>query len=195
MSENEPELNRQKSLEIAVLGGGCFWCLEAVFSELKGVVRVLPGYAGGTAENPTYKQVCTGTTGHAEVVKISFDPQIMQFKDLLTIFFHVHDPTTLNKQGPDEGTQYRSIILYRSREQEATAKEVIAELEKEGLWGTRFVTELYPFEVFYEAEESHQEYYRMNPDKPYCKSIITPKVLKLRKLFASRLKEAQEGAQ
>jgi peptide-methionine (S)-S-oxide reductase len=122
------------------------------------------------------------------VAKVSFDPNIVRFRDLLTVFFHIHDPTTLNKQGPDEGTQYRSIVLYRSEEQKKTTEEVIAELEKEGLWGTRFVTELHPFEVFYEAEESHQEYYRLNPDKPYCQSIITPKILKLRKLFADRLK-------
>jgi peptide-methionine (S)-S-oxide reductase len=187
MNENEP--SRPDPIDVAVLGGGCFWCLEAAFSELKGVLRVLPGYAGGTAENPTYKQVCTGTTGHAEVVKITFDPRILGFRELLTVFFHVHDPTTLNKQGPDEGTQYRSIILYRSEQQKKEAEALIAELEEQGLWGTRFVTELYPFEVFYEAEESHQEYYKLNSDKPYCRSIITPKLLKMRKLFEDRMKK------
>ncbi|MHC4777775.1 MAG: peptide-methionine (S)-S-oxide reductase MsrA [Planctomycetota bacterium] len=189
MEEIEPQDTKPQVLDYGVIGGGCFWCLEAVFSELNGVERVLSGYAGGTKENPTYKEVCTGTTGHAEVVKVTFNPQIIRFKDLLTIFFHVHNPTTLNKQGPDEGTQYRSIVLYRSDEQKTTAEEVMEELQKEGLWGTRFVTELFPFEVFYQAEESHQEYYSLNPDKPYCQSQITPKVLKLRKLFADRLKE------
>ncbi|MHC4600451.1 MAG: peptide-methionine (S)-S-oxide reductase MsrA [Planctomycetota bacterium] len=192
MAEDIAAKNQPK-VDVAVLGGGCFWCLEAVFSELKGVVRVLPGYAGGNVPNPTYKQVCTGTTSHAEVVKITYDPAIMRFKDLLTIFFHVHDPTTLNRQGPDEGTQYRSVVLHRSEEQKTETEEVMDELQKEGLWGTRFVTEVFPFEVFYEAEETHQEYYRLNPDKPYCQSVITPKVLKLRKLFADRLKEQEEG--
>ncbi len=185
----EVRTNLPVPVDLAILGGGCFWCLEAVFSELRGVVRALPGYAGGTAPNPTYKQVCTGETGHAEVVKITFSPEVIRFQDLLTIFFHTHDPTTLNKQGPDEGTQYRSIILYRSEEQRKASVEVIKELESAGLWGSRFVTELAPFEVFYEAEVGHQEYFRLHPEKPYCKTVISPKVVKLHKLFSERIRK------
>ncbi len=177
------------SLDIAVFGGGCFWCLEAVFNELRGVVRALPGYAGGSVPNPTYKQVCAGDTGHAEVVKITFDPQAILFKDLLFVFFHTHDPTTPDRQGPDEGSQYRSLVLYRSEEQKKAAEDVIAELESAGLWGgDRFVTEIKPFEVFYEAEVSHHDYFKLHPEKPYCKAVISPKVIKLHKLFSDRIK-------
>jgi peptide-methionine (S)-S-oxide reductase len=190
MNEESKEI-QPPSIDVAVLGGGCFWCLEAVFSELRGVIRVLPGYAGGTAVNPTYKQVCTGDTGHAEVVKITFDPQVIRFRDLLTIFFHTHDPTTPDRQGPDEGTQYRSIVLYRGEEQKKATEEVIAELEDSKLWGgAKFVTQLKSFEVFYEAEVAHQEYFKLHPEKPYCQSVISPKVIKLHKLFSERTRKS-----
>jgi len=187
MNDNTPDVPR--ILEVAVLGGGCFWCLEAVFRELRGVEMVGSGYAGGQLENPTYKQVCTGDTGHAEVVEIMFRSDLISFRNLLVVFFHSHDPTTLNQQGPDTGTQYRSIILFQSDEQRTTAEEVKAELMAEGLWGKPFVTEIVPSTGFHMAEESHQDYYRRNPDKGYCSTIISPKILKLRKLFSDRLKE------
>jgi peptide-methionine (S)-S-oxide reductase len=177
------------NLEVATLGGGCFWCLEAAFSELKGVTGVRSGYAGGTVPNPSYEHVCSGTTGHAEVVQIQFDPDIVSFDDLLHVFFTIHDPTTLNRQGADVGTQYRSAIFYHSPGQKAVAVRVIAELQAEGLWNAPVATELKPLDAFYPAEEYHRDYYRRNPDQGYCRAVIAPKVAKVRKLYFDRLKQ------
>lgn len=174
--------------ETATLGGGCFWCTEAVFQELRGVERVLPGYAGGKRVNPTYEDVCTGSTGHAEVVEVVFDPAQVPFADILRIFLTTHDPTTMNRQGNDTGTQYRSVILYHSPEQLQTAKSVIRELEEQKVWGRPIVTELAPFTVFYPAEEYHRNYFRRNPSAGYCQAIIAPKVSKFRKAYAERLR-------
>lgn len=174
--------------EVATLGGGCFWCLEAVYDELRGVVQVESGYAGGHVPNPSYQQVCTGTTGHAEVVQITFDPQTISFREILEVFFTIHDPTTLNRQGADVGPQYRSVIFYHSPEQKATAEQVIRDLEAAGVWDAPIVTELAPIETFYPAEPYHQEYYQNNPYQPYCQVVIAPKVTKFRKQFVERLK-------
>ncbi|MCS7040279.1 MAG: peptide-methionine (S)-S-oxide reductase MsrA [Caldilineales bacterium] len=174
--------------EVATLGGGCFWCLEAVFDELQGVEDVVSGYAGGHVPNPSYEAVCTGRTGHAEVVQITFDPDIISYRDLLHVFFSIHDPTTRNRQGADVGPQYRSVIFYHSPEQKAVAEEVIAGLDAAGIWGRPIVTEVVPFRAFYPAEEYHQEYYRRNPFQGYCQVVIAPKVAKFRKQFMDRLK-------
>ncbi|HXF96888.1 MAG TPA: peptide-methionine (S)-S-oxide reductase MsrA [Gemmatimonadales bacterium] len=174
--------------EIATLAGGCFWCLEAVFQQLRGVERVQSGYAGGHVPNPSYEQVCTGTTGHAEVVQIIFDPEVITFRELLEVFFTVHDPTTLNRQGPDVGTQYRSAIFYHSPEQQAAARQVIGELEARKLWDDPIVTEVAPLTAFYPAEEYHRDYYRRNPNQAYCRAVVAPKVAKARKLFLEKLK-------
>jgi peptide-methionine (S)-S-oxide reductase len=174
--------------EVATLAGGCFWCLEAVFEQLQGVERVVSGYAGGSAPNPTYKQVCTGRSGHAEVVQVTFDPAILSYRDLLELFFAFHDPTTLDRQGHDEGTQYRSAIFFHSAEQERTAREVIAELTRDGVFDDPIVTEVAPLATFYPAEDYHQGYYRENPQQPYCRATITPKVAKLRSGYLARLK-------
>jgi peptide-methionine (S)-S-oxide reductase len=172
----------------ATLGGGCFWCLEAVFEQLRGVDRVASGYAGGRVANPTYEQVCGGGTGHAEVVQITFDPAVISYQEILDVFFATHDPTTLNRQGPDVGTQYRSVILYHSPEQNEIAERRIAELKGEGIWGRPIVTQVVPFKAFYPAEAYHQEYYRGNPNQGYCMAVISPKVAKVRKQFAAKLK-------
>ena len=174
--------------DVATLGGGCFWCLEAVFQDLRGVERVESGYAGGRVPNPSYEQVCTGTTGHAEVVQVAFDPEVLSFRDLLQIFFEIHDPTTLNRQGADVGTQYRSAIFYHSPEQKAAAEKVIAELNAAGVWPAPIVTEVVPLTAFYPAEKYHQEYYRRNPNQPYCRAVISPKVDKFRKHHLAKLK-------
>lgn len=175
-------------LEVATLGGGCFWCLEAIFEQLQGVEKVVSGYAGGHLPSPSYQQVCSGTTGHAEVIEVHFDPEVITFQDLLRVFFTIHDPTTLDRQGGDVGTQYRSVVLYHSPAQEAATREVIAELEREGVWGDPIVTETRPFEVFYPAEDYHQEYFRSNPAQSYCRVVVEPKVAKFRKRFQERLK-------
>ena len=175
-------------LEQATLGGGCFWCLEAVFLELKGVLRVQSGYAGGRVPQPTYEQVCTGQTGHAEVVQVDFDPAELSYADLLKVFFAIHDPTTLNRQGADVGTQYRSVIFTHGPEQEATARDVIQELSAEGLFEAPIVTHVEPLDVFYPAEEYHQEFFARNPYQPYCMAVVAPKVAKFRKQFLDRLK-------
>jgi peptide-methionine (S)-S-oxide reductase len=188
VEELSPIREAEGNLEFAVFGGGCFWCIEAVFSELRGVERIDVGYAGGHTENPTYKQVCTGTTGHAEVVRIAFDPGTIGYRDLLLVFFHAHDPTTLNQQGPDKGTQYRSIVLYRDEFQKVTAQQAVAEIEAGRVWSNPVVTELAPLQVFTKAEESHRAYFARNPEKQYCQAVISPKILKMRKLFADRLK-------
>jgi peptide-methionine (S)-S-oxide reductase len=175
-------------LKIATLGGGCFWCVEAIYQDLQGVEQVVSGYAGGTIENPTYQQVCTGTTGHAEVVQITFDPQVISYADLLYVFWRTHDPTTLNRQGADVGPQYRSIILYHDEEQKAIAEQSKRETDASGLWPNPIATEIVPFDVFYPAEAYHQEYYRNNPNQPYCQIVIDPKVSKFRKEFKDQLK-------
>jgi peptide-methionine (S)-S-oxide reductase len=173
--------------EVATLGGGCFWCLEAVYLELNGVVKVESGYAGGKVANPTYKQVCTGTTGHAEVVQITFDPRVVTFKEILEVFFTIHDPTTLNRQGADVGTQYRSAIFYHSEEQKRVAEETIRELEAADVWDSRIVTEVAPVSEFYVAEDYHQDYYARNSRQPYCQVVITPKLAKFRRKFQAKL--------
>jgi peptide-methionine (S)-S-oxide reductase len=176
------------NLETATLGGGCFWCTEAVFDNVQGVKDVVSGYAGGHTENPTYQQVCSETTGHAEVVQIKFDPAEISFKEILQIFFGTHDPTTLNRQGNDVGTSYRSAIFYHSPEQKATAEEVIKEITDEDVFGKPIVTEVTEFTNFYPAEDYHQEYFANNPNQPYCAAVVAPKVGKFRQKFASRLK-------
>ncbi|HWP84180.1 MAG TPA: peptide-methionine (S)-S-oxide reductase MsrA [Terriglobia bacterium] len=172
----------------AVFGGGCFWCTETVFERLKGVLSVMPGYAGGQTANPTYEQVCSGRTGHAEVVKIDYDPRQISFRDLLAVFFATHDPTTLNRQGNDIGTQYRSIILYASAEQKQEAEAFLRELAESGKFPRPVVTELKPLEAFYPAEEYHRQYYRRNQSQPYCQFVIAPKVDKLQQRFRELLK-------
>src|SRR5712691_3701786 len=164
--------------QLATLAGGCFCCLEAVFEQLRGVTKVVSGYAGGHVPNPSYEAVCTGTTGHAEVVQVTFDPAVITFGDLLDVFFTIHDPTTLNRQGPDSGSQYRSAVFYHSPEQKAVVAQVIAELEAEKVWDDPIVTEVVPFTAFYPAEEYHREYYRRNPNQSYCRVVIAPKVAK-----------------
>lgn len=185
-------MHQRHEKEIATLGGGCFWCLEAIFDDLRGMEKVESGYSGGSVPNPSYRQVCTGTTGHAEVVQITFDSQIISFRELLEVFFVIHDPTTLNRQGADEGTQYRSVIFYHTPEQKKTAEEVIAELEMAKIWDAPIVTEVTPFTAFYPAEEYHQEYYRRNPDQSYCRVVIAPKVAKFRKQYLAKLKKMNE---
>ncbi|MGC2359619.1 MAG: peptide-methionine (S)-S-oxide reductase MsrA [Thermoplasmata archaeon] len=180
--------NPDPAREVATLGGGCFWCTEAVFTELRGVDRVDSGYAGGTTRNPTYEQVCSGRTGHAEVVQVTFDPRILSFHDLLTVFFTVHDPTTLNRQGADVGTQYRSVVFYHDDRQRATAEQVIREIQGEKIWGKKIVTEVAPFTAFYPAEEYHRDYFARNPSGGYCQMVIAPKVAKFRSKYADRLK-------
>jgi len=175
--------------EVATLAGGCFWCLEAVYDMLKGVESVESGYMGGQVKNPTYKQVCTGATGHAEVVQVTYDPQVIGFKDLLDVFFTIHDPTTLNRQGADVGTQYRSAIFFHSPEQEAVAKQTIADLNASKVWNNPIVTEVVPQEQFYVAEDYHQEYFENNPMQPYCMAVVAPKVAKARKYFLDKLKK------
>lgn len=174
--------------EIATLGGGCFWCLEAVFQQLKGVKEVLSGYAGGQVENPGYRQVCSGTSGHAEVVQIRFDPAVISYRDLLDVFFTIHDPTTLNRQGADVGTQYRSVIFHHSSEQQQIAEITIRKLEAAGVWNAPIVTEVLPAPHFYPAEAYHKDYYARNPDQGYCRIVIAPKVAKLRQKYMDRLK-------
>ena len=182
-------MSQTKPLEMITLGGGCFWCVEAVFDELKGVEKVESGYSGGAVVNPSYRDVCTGTTGHAEVTQITFDSQVISFRDILRIFFTVHDPTTLNRQGADVGTQYRSVILYHNDEQKRIADEVIQEITAEKLWDHPIVTQVAPFQTFYKAEGYHQDYFANNPGQPYCQTVIAPKVVKFRKKFKDKLKE------
>ncbi len=181
-------MEQRQTLEMAVLGGGCFWCLEAVYDQLKGVISVESGYAGGSVPNPTYEAVCTGRTGHAEVVRITYDPRIVSFRDLLDVFFTIHDPTTLNRQGADVGTQYRSVIFYTTPEQRAVAEAAIAELEAAKVWRDPIVTEVKPLDAFYVAEDYHQEYFARNPNQGYCRVVIEPKVAKFRKQYLDRLK-------
>lgn len=173
---------------IATLGGGCFWCLEAVYDQLQGVTDVVSGYSGGHVPNPTYEQVCGGKTGHAEVVQVRFDPRQISYREILDVFFSIHDPTTLNRQGNDVGPQYRSVIFYHSPEQEQIARQVIAELNAAKIWPRPIVTEVAPFSAFYPAEDYHQEYFVNNRGQPYCQFVVAPKVAKFRQQFAARLK-------
>lgn len=181
--------NEMNQREVATLGGGCFWCLEAVFDDLKGVEKVESGYSGGPASNPTYRQVCAGTTGHAEVVQVTFDPKRISFKEILEVFFAIHDPTTLNRQGADVGTQYRSAIYHHTPEQKGIAEQVIKEINAAEIWNAPIVTEVTPFKAFYLAEDYHQEYFMNNPEQMYCQMVITPKVAKFRKQFLAKLKK------
>lgn len=187
--EKTPLEKSLRRLEVATLGGGCFWCLEAVFAEVNGVTKVESGYSGGRVANPTYEQVCTGTTGHAEVVQITFDPGVISFRDVLEIFITVHDPTTLNRQGSDVGTQYRSLILYHSSEQKVTAKRLIEELTKANAYDSPIVTHVEPFDVFHKAEEYHQTFFRHHASQPYCRLTIPPKIAKLRKKYREKLRQ------
>lgn len=183
----------ETNIEIAVFGGGCFWCTEAIFTELRGVISVMPGYAGGTVKNPTYEAVCTGKTGHAEAIKIEFDPAQISFNDLLTVYFATHDPTTLNRQGNDVGTQYRSIVLYTNEKQKQDAEAFIKKLNDSDPKGKPVVTEIKPLTEFYPAEEYHRNYFKNNFTQPYCQLIIEPKVEKLQKEFAELLKTKGEN--
>jgi peptide-methionine (S)-S-oxide reductase len=175
--------------ETAILGGGCFWCFEAIFSKLNGVEKVESGYCGGTVPNPTYEDVCTGQTGHAETVRITFNPNVISYRQLLEIFFAFHNPTTPNRQGADLGSQYRSVIFYQSENQKATVESVIREFESEKVWGGPIVTEVRPLVDFYKAEDYHQGYYERNPRQGYCMFVIAPKVQKFRKKYSSMLAE------
>ena len=179
----------EKNLETATLAAGCFWCVEAVFDDLQGVEDVVSGYSGGHKENPTYQEVCSETTGHAEVAQIRFDPEVLSYADLLRVFFSVHDPTTLNRQGNDIGTSYRSAIFYHSPEQKATAEEIIKEITAEGIYDNPIVTEVTAFDKFWPAENYHQEYFANNPNQPYCAAVVAPKVAKFRKKFADKLRK------
>jgi len=185
---NEKNANMSSKKEITTLGGGCFWCLEAAFDQLKGVESVESGYMGGQVQNPTYEAVCMGNTGHAEVVQVTFDPSIISYREILEIFFAIHDPTTLNRQGNDSGTQYRSAIFYHSPEQKTIAEDVIAFFTKEKIFDQPIVTEVVPAVTFYIAEDYHQEYFVQNPSQPYCAYLISPKVAKFRQQFAAKLK-------
>ncbi len=178
-----------KDFEKATLGGGCFWCTEAIYSELKGVVDVKPGYSGGTTKNPTYKEVCTGETGHAEVIQITFDPNIISFAEILEVFFMTHNPTSLNRQGNDVGTQYRSVIFYHSEKQKEVAEKVIKLFTDEKVYDQPIVTEITAFEKFYEAEDYHQNYFARNKNEGYCQFVIIPKIDKFRKIFKDKLKD------
>lgn len=185
----EENMNSIGKKEVATLAGGCFWCLEAVYNDLRGVEKVVSGYSGGRVANPTYEAVTTGKTGHAEVVQIKFDPQVISFKELLEVFFTIHDPTTLNRQGADIGTQYRSAIYYHSPEQKAVAEQTIADITAAKIWNDPIVTEVTKLDAFYQAEEYHQRYYERNPNQGYCRMVIEPKVIKFRRQFMSKLKK------
>ena len=190
MNQHQSQTEISKRKEVATLGGGCFWCTEAVFSELKGAEKVEPGYCGGELANPTYEQVSTGTTGHAEVVQITFDSEMIAFEEILEIFFATHNSTTLNRQGPDVGTQYRSVIFYHNNEQKAIAEKLIEELNGAKIWDAPIVTQIEPFKVFYKAEDPHKDYFKHHPEQPYCQLIIAPKIAKLRKHFSDKLKKS-----
>jgi peptide-methionine (S)-S-oxide reductase len=186
---NPSNAQPSSNTHVATLAGGCFWCLEAIYDDLKGVISVESGYSGGSVPNPSYELVCTGKTSHAETVQISYDPTVITYKDLLDVFFSIHDPTTLNRQGADVGTQYRSAIFYHSPEQKAEAEQVMAEIGAAHLWPKPLVTEVRPFAAFYPAEDYHQEYFRRNPGQGYCRLVIAPKVAKFRQHYLERLKK------
>ena len=180
---------QKNSVEIATLGGGCFWCIEAAFQEIRGVINVESGYAGGTTVSPTYEQVCTGTTGHAEVVQVTFDPKIISFKDILEVFFTAHDPTTLNRQGADVGTQYRSVIFYHNEIQKKIAEQVIQKFDAARVRDDAIVTTVEPLKKFYKAEDYHRKYFNRHPEAAYCRVVIAPKIAKLRKKYREKLKK------
>jgi peptide-methionine (S)-S-oxide reductase len=184
---NQPP-NESKNLEVATLAAGCFWCTEAAFSIIKGVERIEPGYTGGTVPNPSYEQVSTGTTGHAEAAQIFFDLKVISYKEILEIFFTMHDPSSLNRQGADIGTQYRSVIFYHTLEQKETAEKLIDELNKEEIWNKPIVTVVEPLKVFYKAETYHKDYYKKHPKEPYCQAVIAPKIAKLQHRFIDKIK-------
>lgn len=183
-------MSEARERQTATLGGGCFWCLEAVYKELAGVVDVVSGYAGGARPNPTYEQVCSGATGHAEVVQVTFDPSVISYRDLLNVFFTIHDPTQLNRQGQDVGSQYRSVIFWHDEEQRKTAEEVMGELEGAGTFDDPIVTEVSPLPAFFPAESYHQDYFERNTGQPYCQVVVSPKVSKVRRYFADKLKNS-----
>jgi len=188
MTKETSKPEYQNLIEVATLGGGCFWCIEAAFNEIRGVVKVESGYSGGTIASPTYEQVCTGNTGHTEVVQVTFDSRIISFKEILKIFFAIHNPTTLNRQGADVGTQYRSAIFYHSEKQKEVAEHVIDELQKAKVWKNNIATQVEPFKSFYRAESYHREYFARHPESEYCKVVIAPKIVKLRKKYREKLK-------
>jgi len=188
LTAQKTNIKNMDKKEIAIFGNGCFWCTEAIFMQLKGVESVLPGYSGGKIKNPSYKEVCTGNTGHAEVIQIIFDPNIISYRELLEVFFYTHDPTTLNRQGNDVGTQYRSAIFYNSKNQKDDAELIIRQLEAEGVYDRKIVTEITAFDVFYPAEDYHQNYYNNNKDQPYCRAVINPKLDKFVKKYQAKLK-------
>lgn len=191
-AQNQTDM--KEGLEVATIGGGCFWCVEAVYQRLNGVEKVVSGYAGGDTKNPTYKEICTGTTNHAEVTQIYYDPSIITYEDIIEIFWHVHDPTTLNRQGNDIGTQYRSIILYHNDEQKTIAEGSKTKFEAEKIWGNKsFTTQVVPLDIFYQAEEYHQNYFNNNPNQGYCTYVVAPKVQKFQKDYKERLKEGVEN--
>jgi len=191
MSQKNIKMNRGTDKEIATLAGGCFWCLEAIFKEVKGIEKVVSGYSGGTAVNPSYNEVCSGITGHAESVQLTYYPKQISFKEILAIFFAVHDPTTLNRQGADVGTQYRSAIFYHNEEQKTAAQEAIKQLNTSKVWGAPVVTEITPFQNFYPAEEYHQEYFARNAENPYCSVVIAPKLDKFRKQYLQKNRKSK----
>jgi len=193
-TKGNKNLMENTNLETATLAAGCFWCVEAVFDDLRGVEDVISGYSGGHTENPTYREVCSETTGHAEVVQITFDPNEISFREILQVFFTVHDPTTLNRQGNDIGSSYRSAIFYHSDEQKRIAEEVIKEVMDEGVYDSPIVTEVTAFDKFYPAEDYHQEYFANNPTQPYCAAVVAPKVSKFRQKYVNRLKRNSQSA-
>jgi peptide-methionine (S)-S-oxide reductase len=189
MNQKQGQIHRSKNKEVATLAGGCFWCLEAIFKEVKGVEKVVSGYSGGTTVNPSYSEVCSGTTGHAESVQLTFDPRIVSFREILAIFFSVHGPTTLNRQGADVGTQYRSAIFYHDREQKTIAEQVIRDLNTSNVWGAPILTEVKSFQNFYPAEDYHQNYFERNREQPYCSVVIAPKLDEFRKQYLKKEKD------
>ena len=191
MSRGKNEIHTVNGKEVATLGGGCFWCLEAVFDEFKGVKTVVSGYAGGKVASPSYREVCTGATGHAEVVQLTFDPSVISFREILQVFFTIHDPTTLNRQGADVGTQYRSIIFYHNEEQKTTAEQVIKELDSTNIWPAPIVTEVRLFVEFHSAEDYHRDYFKRNREQAYCRVVIAPKLAKLRKQYFEKVKKGE----
>ncbi len=184
-------MSKKSRFNMATLAGGCFWCLEAVFSNVQGVVKVESGYAGGMVPNPTYEEVSTGTTGHAEVTQVTFDPKMISYREILEVFFAIHDPTTVDRQGPDVGPQYRSVIFYRNYVQKATAEKLIAELNSEGIFDKPIITSVEPLKLFYKAEVFHKDYYKKHPKEPYCQVVIAPKIAKLQQRFFDKLKVPQ----
>ena len=189
MQKQMLKLDQKDNTEVATLAGGCFWCIEAAFDEIRGVIKVESGYSGGTTTSPTYEQVCSGTTGHAEAVQVTFEPNVVSFQDILHIFFTVHDPTTPNRQGADMGSQYRSVIFYHNEKQKEIAEQVIRELEDQKVWDNPIVTQVVPFKKFYKAENYHNQYFSRNPNAGYCRVVIAPKIAKLREKYREKLKK------